>query len=208
MSTVKYMKILRNSNWGINPTQKCLLYRTCVLLIVLYRFQLQFYNHAPILYHLKILEKIQRRATIQILGAFKTFPSFSIKVITSIKLYLQKLGGKLQLQVHTLPSNHLIYFLMDLSHSTPTAQHSASLNSLTKQQYSLIKSHLVNIANRFNGIFPFFTPLHSEFSPGYKIIDKFSDQFIFNIHNKQKDNKFCSQQLDNMVIELSIYSLL
>ena len=40
MSTVKYMKILSNSNQSINLSQKCLLYRTCILLIVLYGFQL------------------------------------------------------------------------------------------------------------------------------------------------------------------------
>ena len=40
MFTIKYMKILGNSNWGINPSQKCLLYRSCILPIVLYGFQL------------------------------------------------------------------------------------------------------------------------------------------------------------------------
>jgi len=62
-------------------------------------------------YHLKILGKMQRRATIWILGAFKISPLFGIKAIVElipIKLYLQKLGGKSQLQVHSLPLNHLI----------------------------------------------------------------------------------------------------
>ena len=38
--TIKCMKILGNSNHGINPLQKCLLYRTCILPIVFYGFQL------------------------------------------------------------------------------------------------------------------------------------------------------------------------
>jgi len=59
------------------------------------------------------------------------------------------------------------------------------------------------MVNRCNGIFPSFTPLHSEFSPGHKIINNFSDQFLFNLYNKQKDNKICTQQLDNMVIKSS-----
>ena len=54
---IKCMKLLNNSNCGINPLQKCLLYRTCILPIVLYRFQLWFYNHAPMTYHLKALGK-------------------------------------------------------------------------------------------------------------------------------------------------------
>ena len=38
ISTVKCMKILRNLVQGLNPYQKCLLYRSCILLIALYRF--------------------------------------------------------------------------------------------------------------------------------------------------------------------------
>jgi len=51
-------------------------------------------------YHLKALSKMQRRAAIWILGAFKTSPSYSIEAITElvpIKLYLQKLGRRSQL---------------------------------------------------------------------------------------------------------------
>ena len=203
---VKYIKILGNSNCGINPTQKRLFYRTCVLPIMLYRFQLWFYNCIPTLYHLKILGKIQRRATIWILEAFKTFLSFSIKAIVgliSIKLYLQKLDRRLQLQVHSLSLNHLIRSLIDSSYSAFMTQHPTSLDSLTRCQQFLIKSHLVDINNRFNGIFPSFTPLHSEISPSYRIIDNFSDYFLFNLHSKQKDNRACAHQLDNMVIEVS-----
>ena len=178
MSMVKCMKILSNSNWGINPTQKYLFYRTCVLPITLYEFQLWFYNYALMSYYLKILGKMQRRDTIWILGAFKTSSLFGIETITgliSIKLHLQKLGGRLQLWVHLLPPNHLIQLLMNLSYSVSTLQHSASLDSLTSCQPSLIKSHLVDMDNRFNEIFSSFTLLHSEFSPGHRVIDNFSD---------------------------------
>ena len=72
LSTIKYMKMLGNSNCSINPLQKCLLYRSCVLPITLYGFQLWFYKHAPIAYHMKILEEMQRCAAIWILEAFKT----------------------------------------------------------------------------------------------------------------------------------------
>ena len=58
MYMVKCIKILRNSN------QKYLLYRSCIFPIVLYGFQLWFYNHTPLSYPLKILEKMQRRATL------------------------------------------------------------------------------------------------------------------------------------------------
>jgi len=65
----------------------------------------------PLLYPLKILGKMQKRATIWIFGAFKTSPLLGIEAIAGlipIKLYLQKLGGRSQLQAYSLSPNHLI----------------------------------------------------------------------------------------------------
>jgi len=45
------------------------------------------------------------------------------------------------------------------------------------------------MANMFNECFPSFIPLHSEFSPGLRVIDNFSDRISFYIHDKGKDNK-------------------
>jgi len=111
ISMVKYMKLLSNSSCGINPLQKCLLYRTCVLPIALYGFQLWFYNRTSIAYHMKILNKMQRHTAIWILEAFKTSPSYGIEAIAGlipIKLYLQKLSGRSQLRAYKLPYNYLL----------------------------------------------------------------------------------------------------
>ena len=100
ISTVKCMKLLGNSLQGISPLQKRLLYRCCILSIALYGFQLWFFNKAPILYHMKILNKMQRRAAIWILGAFKTSLSEGIEAIAGIipiRFYLQKLARRLQM---------------------------------------------------------------------------------------------------------------
>ena len=58
LSSVKCMKLLENSSWGIIPLQKWLLYRCCILPITLYGFQLWFYNHASLSYLLKTLGKM------------------------------------------------------------------------------------------------------------------------------------------------------
>ena len=58
ISMIKYMKLLGNSVQGLNPHQKCLLYRSCILLIALYGFQLWYYNKAPLAYSLKQLGKM------------------------------------------------------------------------------------------------------------------------------------------------------
>ena len=56
------------------------------------------------------------------------------------------------------------------------------------------------MANRFNKSF---SPLHSEFSPRHRIIDNFSDRFSFNVCDKEKDDKYCAYQLDEMVLKSS-----
>ena len=110
------MKLLGNSSRGINPLQKCLLYRCCILPIALYSFQLWFYNKAPLSYHMRILDKMQRRVAIWILGAFKTSPLESIEAITGIipiRFHLQKIARRLQIRPFKLPTNHILRELMD-----------------------------------------------------------------------------------------------
>ena len=201
---VKYMKILGNSIWGINPIQKQLLYRYYILPIVLYGFQLWFYNKAPLSYPLKILGKIQRRATIWILGAFRTSPTERLKVIAGlipIKLHLHKLASRSQLRSATLPKNHIIKTLIE---DIPTKPFPHSINTLTDCQKNSVKGHLIDSYNKLHGIFPSFSPFDSELNPDSRIIDIFQDWFMFDLANKAKTDSECSQQLDNMTISSSL----
>ena len=116
ISMVKCIKLLGNLSQGITPIQKHLLYRCCVLPIALYSYQLWFYKNAPLSYHMKIMGKMQRRATIWILGAFKTLPTEGIEAITGvipIKYYLQKLVSRSQLWPLALPVSYLIRTLIN-----------------------------------------------------------------------------------------------
>ncbi len=73
------------------------------------------YNKVLLSYPLKTLGKIQRRAAIWILEAFKMFSLFSTKAITGlipINLYLQKLSRRLQLRAHALSNNHILWSLI------------------------------------------------------------------------------------------------
>ena len=47
LSTLNIMKLLGNSSWDILLLQKQLLYRICIVPIVLYGFQLWFFKGAP-----------------------------------------------------------------------------------------------------------------------------------------------------------------
>ena len=212
ISTIKYMKILSNLVRGLNPQQKCLLYRSCILPIALYGFQLWYYNRALLSYPLKILGKMQRRAAIWILGAFKMFSSFGIKAIASlisINLHLQKLSGRSQLQVHSLPSNHILHSLIEPNSYTLFKQHSLSLSSLIRHQCELIKGLVVDMDNHFNKVFPFFNSLNPKFAPEHRVIDIFSNCFSFHLFSKCNNNNLKAQiqQLDNLAIKsLSIPS--
>ncbi len=120
ISMVKCMKLLGNSSRGISPIQKQLLYRCCTFPIALYSFQLWFYNKVPVLYHMKILNKMQRRAAIWILGTFKTSLSEGIETIAGIipiKYHIQKIAKRSQLCLFKLPNNHILRNLLD--DSTP-----------------------------------------------------------------------------------------
>ena len=142
ISTVKYMKLLENSSRGISPLQKQLLYRCCVLPIALYRFQLWFYNKAPLSYHMKVLNKMQKKAAIWILGAFKTLPSMGIKAIAGIipiKFHLQKIARRLEIRPFKLPSSHILRNLMDESPPLLTTSNSHCVGLLTNCQRNLAK---------------------------------------------------------------------
>lgn len=204
ISTVKYMKILSNLVHKLIPNQKWLLYRSCVLSIALYGFQLWFYNRAPLSYSLKILRKMQKRIFLWILGAFQTLPFFGIKAIAGlipIHLHIQKLSGRSHLRAHALLSNYILQSLLESRLNIPSNPHHLSLCLLTKHQWEMIKGPVVDM-NRFNEVFPSFDPLNLEFAPNYKIIKTFSSYFSFHSFNKCNNDSLLSHscQLNNLAI--------
>ena len=127
---------------------------------------------------MKILGKMQRRAAIWILEAFKTSPMEGLKAITGlipIKFYLQKLTSRSQLCSAALLENHLIRTLMDNPHNVHNKPTPHSINTLTKHQKTIIKGHLIDSNNKLFGIFPSFSPLNLELNLGPRIVDVFSD---------------------------------
>ena len=202
------MKLLGNLSRGINSLQKWLLYRSCVLSIALYGFQLWFYNKAPLSYHLKILDKMQRRAAIWILGAFKMLLSEGIEAIVEIipiKLHLQKLARRSQIRPFKLFTNHILRELMDDSPISSNKPNPHVVSSLTNCQKNISKGHLIDLCNKAYGIFPSFSSLNPEFIPGSHIMDNFSDCFSFNLVNKKEKEKdrIRTQELDKMVLWIS-----
>ena len=129
--------MLGNSSRGLNPIQKRYLYRCCALSIVLYRFQLWYYNKVPLVYPLEKLKKMQKRAVIWITRAFHISPTAGIKAIAGlipIHLHLQKLYSCVLLQAYLLPQNHIINLLLEPRNPNSQELHQLSLNNLMPKQ--------------------------------------------------------------------------
>jgi len=131
---------------------------------------------------------MQRRVALWIVGSFKMASLMGIEAITGltpINLYLQKIGGKLQLRAHSLSSSHILRSLMSSCNESSLHQHPLLLNSLTRRQHGLIKGHLVDMDNHFNEVFLSFDPINPKLFPGHRIIDIFSNCLLFQPFNKQ-----------------------
>ena len=154
---------------------------------------------------MKILNKMQRRAAIWILGAFKTSPMEGIKALAGlipIRLHLQKIAKRSLIRPFKLPDNHILKNLLNNVPPSNKSYNSHNIGSLTNCQRSLTKGHLVDSNIKSYGIFPSFSPLDPEFFPGHRITDKFSNRFSFNLFNKKEknQNKICGQELDDLTL--------
>ena len=88
---------------------------------------------------------------------------------------------------------------------SPHLHNSLNTGSMTHHQRSLAKGHLIDSKIKSHGIFPSFSPLDPELTPGQRIIDIFSDRFSFNLVNKTEKGKSISraQELDEMALRNS-----
>ena len=188
---------------------KYLLYRTYILSIALYEFLLWFYNKASLAYPFKELRNMQWKAVLWILEAFWTSLLLSIKAITGlipIYLYLQKLGGRLQLRTQLLPTNHIIKLMLKSRYSTTNNNHCLLLKRLTLKQQLSIKGPIVDANDRLNGIFNYFNPFSCEFSLENRLINIFSSCFYFHLlyrkNIKSKKSHIC--KLDKLILQVSV----
>jgi len=122
-------------------------------------------------------------------------PTLEIKAIDGlipIHLHLQKLNRCLLLQVHLLHPNYIINSLLELRDPNTQESHYLLLDKLMPRQHSSIKGPLVDMDNRFNNFFPFFSPFNYEFLPGNRLIDVFPNHFSFHSLNRKNNHNIKS----------------
>ena len=127
----------------------------------------------------------------------------AIAGLVPIKSHLQKLVRRSQLHSAILSVNHLIKTFMDDPSNLHANSSPYSINSLTNCRKTIVKGYLIDSINKLYGDFPFFSSLHLEFNLGSKIVDIFPDQFSFNLASREKNDKKCYQQLDEMTLQSS-----
>ena len=141
---------------------------------------------------------MQQRAALLVLGTFHISPISEIEAIASlipIYLHLQKLCGMFHLRAYSLPLNHIIRLILETRPSDNVKSHTLLLEWLTSRQQAIIKSSIVNMKNRFNEVFSFFSSFNYKFSPGNRLIDIFPNCFSFHTLNKKSNNNVKSHLL-------------
>ena len=157
---------------------------------------------------MKALNKMQRRAAIWILGAFKTSPLEGIEALAGlipVKSHLQKIAKRSQICPFKLPKNHILNNLLDDSPHQSNSFNYHNMGSLTNRQKVLTKGHLINSKFKSYGIFSSFSPLDPEFAPDHHIVNNFSNRLSFNLANKKEKekNNHRAHELDKMVLQNS-----
>ena len=83
--------------------------------------------------------------------------------------------------------------------------HQLLLERLTFRQWIIIKGSIVDIDNRFNEVFPSFSPFNYEFSSGNRLIDIFPNYFSFHSLNRKSEYNVKSHllKLNNITLHMS-----
>jgi hypothetical protein len=131
ISTVCYMRILGNSNWGLTPKQKCMLYMSCVLPVATYGLWCWYRpGTRGFVSNIKLLNLTHSQGARWITGAFQTSPTSSILAAAGLMpmhYNLKKLYDRSILRNETLHYNHPSLSLLDHRNSKGSIQHPDAL---------------------------------------------------------------------------------
>ena len=139
------------------------------------------------------------------MDAFQTTSFLSVEAITGlvpIHLHIKKLYGRFLLCQSSLPSNHIIHSILSFDGSHEYSSHNVSINYLTAKQRSRLKLPLIDVDNKRNEFFPFFSFFNYEFKLGNHIIDIFPDHLSFHPHTLNAKKNISN--LEEIIIKVSI----
>jgi hypothetical protein len=118
LTTVRSMRMLGNSAWGLDPMQKRLLYRSCVVPVMTYGLHLWCFQGARVQGSIKALAQIQSAAARWITGTFHTTPIgglLALAALLPMNILLKCLVEKGALWASLLAPSHPLRTLLGAS---------------------------------------------------------------------------------------------
>ena len=118
-----------------------------------------------------------------------------------IYLHLKKLYRQFLLCKSSLPSNYIISNILSSNRPQERNHYISSINHLTVKQRLQLKSPLINVDDKYNQFFLFFSFFNKKFKSRNRLIDLFSDRFSFHFHSS--NTKKHIEKLDEIVLRAS-----
>jgi hypothetical protein len=175
---VQAMGMFGNSNRGLLPMQKCLLYRMCILPVATYGYRLWYYDKAKVKGLMSSLSKMQWHTTLWIIGAFRTSPTGGCEAIAGlilIHLHICRLVNQSSYRANMLSASHPLRTLLGPGRSMVAEPHAQSIYHMTEAMQTKVKSSLMEVNSKMLDVGEVFEPLCPELAPSKHFMNHFSE---------------------------------
>ncbi|CAA7263213.1 unnamed protein product [Cyclocybe aegerita] len=169
-TTVQAMRMLGNSTRGLSPKQRRLLYRSCVVPIATYGYRLWYFDGACNKGAMNQLKRMQRKAALWIMGAFRTSPTGVYRVAT-------------------LSDTHPLRSMMGEGLLKRAAPHARSAALMTPAMRGKVKSTVMEVDERVHTLTESFEPFAPEARPGDQLLDRYADRIHFDERDPTQDRR-------------------
>jgi hypothetical protein len=151
LTMVQAMGMLGNSNRGLLPMQKRLLYRTCILPMATYGYRLWYHNKAKVKGLMSSLSRMQQRAALWIIGTFRMSPTGGCEAIAGlipIHLHIHRLADRSSFRANMLAASHPLRTLLGPGRSMAAEPHAWSIYHMTAVMQTKVKSSLMEVNSK------------------------------------------------------------
>jgi hypothetical protein len=128
------------------------------------------------------LSKMQQRAALWIIGAFRTSPTGGCEVIAGlilIHLHIRRLADQSSFRANTLSASHPLRTLLGPGRSMVAEPHVQSIYHMTEIMQTKVKSSLMEVNSKILDVGEVFEPLCPELVLGKCFLDHFSEHITF-----------------------------
>ncbi|KAF7785124.1 hypothetical protein Agabi119p4_1289 [Agaricus bisporus var. burnettii] len=181
VSAVRCMKSLGNSNRGLTPKQKRLLYISCIQPIATFGLHC-WYKPGTRAFktNINMLRLTHNQGARWITGAFQTSPMGAMTAVAGLMplhLQLKKLFERSVIRINTLHPHHPVLSLLERRQAKGSLLHPNALERKSKTICKVIKSPLDSVID--NPSSEIFDPLSEHIKPGHRLVDRHPDKVKF-----------------------------